>query len=149
MSPVRSVVGRRLAFGVWLALAVIACQGPDEYFRNEGNPGVAGNVPPVDAAGMAGNGGPGQGGRGGSISGIGGTTGEADKKGASLLRTDTTGTAVATPVDVDALLRGRSTAKDLALQPGDIIYIPTKNAKSTNPAQILLSAIPLFSLFRR
>jgi len=79
----------------------------------------------------------------------GGTTGDADKKGASLLRTDTTGTAVATPIDVDALLRGRSTAKDVALQPGDIIYIPTKNAKTTNPAQILLSAIPLFSLFRR
>jgi hypothetical protein len=44
MSPVSAVVGRRLAFGGWLALALVACQGPDEYLRypDGGISGVAG-----------------------------------------------------------------------------------------------------------
>ena len=36
MSPVGGFVNRRtIALGIWLAFGLMACQGPDEYFRNE------------------------------------------------------------------------------------------------------------------
>ena len=71
MSPVSAVVGRRLALGAWLAFALVGCQGPDEYFRNDGSLG-RGRVtsareasPGTAALGTAAT--------GGSVSGLGGS----------------------------------------------------------------------------
>jgi polysaccharide export outer membrane protein len=74
----------------------------------------------------------------------GGATNDADKKNASVLREGANGQAVSTPIDVDALLRGRSTAQNVALKPGDILYVPSKSqSNGFNP----LSLVPLASLF--
>ena len=50
---VSPVVGRRLALGSWLVLALVACQGPDEFFRNDGSLSGAAGVGPAGAAGTA------------------------------------------------------------------------------------------------
>ena len=82
MSPGSAVVGRRLAFGAWLAFALVGCQGPDEYFRNEEV--LTGNT--IDPAGVAGNAGT-AGGKGGTFRhrrqglGLGGDSGDAGATG--------------------------------------------------------------------
>src|SRR4029079_11341544 len=75
MSPGSAVVGRRFAFGAGLAFAfvLVACQGPDEYFRVDGGLSGPGNIGPGGASGVAGTSGSGTAGTGGSVSGLGGS----------------------------------------------------------------------------
>lgn len=68
----------------------------------------------------------------------GGTTSEADKRNASLLRKGDSGEPVVTKIDVDALLKGNPSAKDIEMQAGDILYIPSKGQKSgINPLMFI------------
>src|SRR5438034_10254793 len=75
MSPVSGAVNRRIALGIWITFGLFACQGPDEYFRNDGSSSGAAGIGPGSggATGVAGT--LGSGGTGGSVSGLGGQSG--------------------------------------------------------------------------
>jgi len=71
----------------------------------------------------------------------GGTTSSADSRKATIVRHDSNGQAIASSVNVDDLLRGKSGAENPILHPGDIIYVPAKGEKSSP-----LGLLPLLSL---
>ena len=57
----------------------------------------------------------------------GGLTTEADRKKATILRTGPDGKPVVVPVNLDAVLKGDAAAASTPLQPGDLLYVPTRH----------------------
>lgn len=58
---------------------------------------------------------------------VGGITEEGDKKNVDVIRRDAAGKTTLLAVNMDDLLRGKNNATDLRLQPGDILYVQTRN----------------------
>jgi polysaccharide export outer membrane protein len=80
----------------------------------------------------------------------GGAMSDADKKNASLLRQDVNGQPVSTPIDVDALMRGKAPAENVQLKAGDILYVPAKSQSQGGfNALSLVPLASLWSIFRR
>ena len=58
---------------------------------------------------------------------VGGATADGDKKNVDVIRRDPTGHATLMAVNMDDLLKGKSGFTDITMQPGDILYIQTRN----------------------
>lgn len=76
----------------------------------------------------------------------GSVTGEADKKNAVLLRRQPGGKPVQIAVNLDAALRGQGAA-DAVLQPGDILYVPSRKTGGGFNGSQLLQLLPFAGLF--
>ncbi|MBV9848956.1 MAG: SLBB domain-containing protein [Armatimonadetes bacterium] len=78
----------------------------------------------------------------------GGATAEGDKKNATILRRDGADKPTLIAVNLDDLMRGKG-APDTALQPGDILYVPTRKQGGGFNVMNLLSLLPFMSVLRR
>jgi protein involved in polysaccharide export with SLBB domain len=79
-----------------------------------------------------------------------GPTSEADRKSAYVIRKGADGKPVVIPVDLGALLAGQTRVADLPLQPGDVLYVPTRHhAPGFNPLTALGQISPLTYLLYR
>jgi protein involved in polysaccharide export with SLBB domain len=82
----------------------------------------------------------------GALSLAGGLTDAAEKGSVVLVRSGADGKAVQTVVDMKQYLAGTSTVQ-MALQPGDVVYVPTKK-QSPSTIQILPALGGLASILR-
>ena len=78
---------------------------------------------------------------------VGGTTPDADKKNATILRLGADGKPVLVAVNLDGVLKGNGSAAT-PLQPGDLLYVPTKSHSSGFNPLSALSLLPLLSYLR-
>ncbi len=68
----------------------------------------------------------------------GGPTSQAARGKATIVRRGADGQPVVIPVDLDALLAGKTQVADVPLQPNDILYVPTRHqAPGFNPLNLL------------
>ena len=77
----------------------------------------------------------------------GGPTEDANKRNGSILRRSPSGQVNIIPVDFNALLSGKSTAPEAALQPGDVVYLPPKGQSNFSPWN-LLGLSPIIALMK-
>ena len=73
---------------------------------------------------------------------VGGATVDGDKKNVDIIRRDPSGKATLIAVNMDDLIKGKSGARDLTLQPNDILFIQTRNHPK-GVADVLSALSPL------
>jgi polysaccharide export outer membrane protein len=78
----------------------------------------------------------------------GGMTPDSDQVRADVLRQGSNGKPVVIPVNIASILKGDPSAPDLALQPGDILYVPTHGDKGPSGTSVL-SVLPVLGWFLR
>jgi polysaccharide export outer membrane protein len=73
-----------------------------------------------------------------AVSLAGGPTNQASRSQASIIRKGPDGKPIVIPVNIDAMLAGKTKVAEVTLRPGDILYVPTRHqAPGFNPLNYL------------